>query len=386
MSHRIRRGLFPGGNQYSKRIQEFSGNLVAHWPLNELSGTVAYDKSIGQNNGTITTTTLGQKGIGDGLTSQYFDGTNDYIDISAIASNLISNGGFETAGGGGADVWGSWTETVSDGALANEAVTIHTGADAAKLTAGASVDTKFYQAASLVDGATYRLRFWARGDGTHEGRVTIYANDVGYIANLVATGVTAAAYSMVDMNFTVPAGSGTIAFHLYCPDTDTGVCYFDTVSVRRTDIPAFDPHEGSIVVWAKNPDWTRAANGYLFTISSDTQNRIRAWVASGGNTLTFAYEANDVAESHSKTSYSPAGFFPLGITWSLSGDEVFYYLDGDQIGTDTALGVFAGVSSIAFLGAETSVPNNPYKGNLAHGQFYNTPHSADVMAYLMRLP
>ena len=58
-----------------------------------------------------------------------------------VGGELLSNPGFETAGGGGADVWGSWTESAGDGALANEVAIVNSGSDAAKVTAGATTNT-----------------------------------------------------------------------------------------------------------------------------------------------------------------------------------------------------------------------------------------------------
>src|SRR3972149_3921648 len=86
--------------QHLKRIAP--ANLIAYWPLWEASGAVAADNAVNEH---------------------------------------LANGGFETAGAGGADVWGSWTETAGDGALANETTLVHGGADAAKSTAGATDHT-----------------------------------------------------------------------------------------------------------------------------------------------------------------------------------------------------------------------------------------------------
>src|SRR3990172_7900670 len=47
----------------------------------------------------------------------------------------ILNPGFEVAGAGGADIWANWVETAGDGALANETTEVHSGVDAAKMTA-----------------------------------------------------------------------------------------------------------------------------------------------------------------------------------------------------------------------------------------------------------
>src|SRR3990170_8781110 len=90
--------------QYFQHIQRLFGTaLIVPWPLWEASGSVAADQAVNEH---------------------------------------LANGGFETAGAGGADVWGSWTETAGDGALANETTLVHGGSDAAKITAGANAQTK----------------------------------------------------------------------------------------------------------------------------------------------------------------------------------------------------------------------------------------------------
>src|SRR4030065_403093 len=85
--------------QYFNRMRAL--NPIAYWPLWEASGSVAYDYAI--------------------------------VDIL--------NGGFETAGAGGADVWATWAETAGDGALANETTIVHGGREAGKDTAGAPAKT-----------------------------------------------------------------------------------------------------------------------------------------------------------------------------------------------------------------------------------------------------
>lgn len=387
----LKRTLLSPDDLYSKRIHEFSSNLVAHWPLDELSGTTAYDKT-GRNDGAITGTTLGQAGIGDGLTSQYFDGTNDYIDISAIASNLIANGGFETAGGGGADIWASWTESVTDGALANEGVVIHTGADACKITAGAGANTIISGQFATIPEATYRFRFWSQGDGTHDGRYSLYdVTNGGWIRTTIGTGVTGAAYAMVDYNFTAPAGCIAVQPYFWCPATDTAFCYFDTVSLRRTDVPTFDPHEGSMIVWAKVPigAWTDNTTQYLIGIGANAQNSLGMYVYSAGNRIDFFYEGNDTKVSYNLSPYSRIDWVPYGITWSLSGDLVTYYIDGSSVGTpDTGLGIITGnlASAGTLIGAASDTPTASFLGNLAHVILSNTAWDADTMKYLMSLP
>ena len=143
-------------------------------------------------------------------------------------SELLVNPGFETAGGGGADVWGTWVENASDGALANETTLFNLGVDAAKLTAGASVDTYIDQAATVTANTRYKLSFWTRGDGTYSGRVSVY--DVTGSVDIVAlksTGNASAIYVRKTLFFTTPAGCISVRIRFQCPDTNGGICYFD---------------------------------------------------------------------------------------------------------------------------------------------------------------
>jgi len=378
---------------YSKRIQEFSDNLVAHWPLDDRAGAVAIDRT-GRNNGDITGTTLGQSGIGDGLKSQYFDGTNDFIDISAIASNLILNGGFETVGGGGGDdVHANWTEHKSDGAIANETGTKHTGSDALKLTAGAGKDTYDDQNVTVVAGSTNKIRLWVYGDGSDEGQYNIYDNtNTADIVALTGIGETAAAWAMVDIPFDAPATCTSVRVRLQCPDASGGVVYFDTVSVRRTDIPTFDPHEGSLIVWAEiaSAVWTDSTERFIVYVSDPSaKERLMIYKTTVNGQVSYAYEGNDVIKAVAVASGSPLGWTAYGLTWSLSGDKFIAYYNGAQTGsTQTGLGTWNGILGTAstVIGAKFTTPADVAQGNLAHGQLYNTPHSVNVMAYLMRRP
>jgi hypothetical protein len=58
------------------------GSLQAYWPLSEGSGTTITDESGNGRNGTYNNGgLLGQPGIGDGRTSVWFDGSNDWGDV-----------------------------------------------------------------------------------------------------------------------------------------------------------------------------------------------------------------------------------------------------------------------------------------------------------------
>lgn len=86
---RVRRGIAqlssPGGIgrlSYSQRLKNlFGSSIVGYWRGNEEAGTVAVDYSGNGYNGVYTGVTLGQEGIGDGLTCPLYDGANDFTNI-----------------------------------------------------------------------------------------------------------------------------------------------------------------------------------------------------------------------------------------------------------------------------------------------------------------
>ncbi len=154
-----------------------------------------------------------------------------------VATNLemLSNPGFETAGGGGVDIWANWLEGAADGALANEVVIVHEGNDSAKITAGISANTYVRQNLATTPGTAYRVHFWTRGDGANAGRYYIYdVTNMEEIIPVTATGVTAAVWTSVVVNFTAPPGCVSIRLYFYAPPVNGGVAYFDACEVRGT--------------------------------------------------------------------------------------------------------------------------------------------------------
>jgi len=75
------------GTPYSDKVLGTeAANLLAYWRLQEASGTDADNyEGTAARDGTYTGVTLGQTGIGDGLTCPLFDGANDYVDIYSIS-------------------------------------------------------------------------------------------------------------------------------------------------------------------------------------------------------------------------------------------------------------------------------------------------------------
>lgn len=154
---------------------------------------------------------------------------------SSFGPELLTNGGFETAGGGGADVFANWAETVgTGGALADETTLVHAGGHAAKLTRGAaSYDTRLqYTLTGRTAGQRLMLEVWSRGDGSQAGAILLYDNNNGaVILNHTSTGVSGTDYKAAQWIFVVPVGCNTVLVRLECPAA-AGTAYFDDVSVR----------------------------------------------------------------------------------------------------------------------------------------------------------
>lgn len=169
----------------------------------------------------------------------FIDTAGDSFDenIWALLSDTtekLSNVEFETAGAGGADVFGTWVETAGDGTITNEGALVHGGTHACKLTAGATANTKVAQTISVKAGATYALSFWTRAVGVGAGRYGVY--DVTGAADIVAiasTTVPGTSYTVAGLMFTTPAGCNQIRLDLWCPTVNADIAYFDDISITQ---------------------------------------------------------------------------------------------------------------------------------------------------------
>ena len=156
-------------------------------------------------------------------------------DYTAAGDELLGNTGFEAAGAGDPDFFQYWTETAGDGAIADEGVVVNAGSHACKMTSGVTSNTCVAQLQGVATYGAYTLSFYARGDGTHAGRYSVYDSDnAAYIIAVTSTGVTAAAYNQVTATFTVPAGCDRVTVTLWCCASNGDNTYFDDVSLTLT--------------------------------------------------------------------------------------------------------------------------------------------------------
>lgn len=379
--------------QYIDRV--LATDPIAYWPLDERFGSVAYDlvsgRVTGAKYGAHVGVTLGERGIGDGGTAGLNDGINDYTNISspdlAGAEELV-NGGFETAGGGGADIWGTWVETAGDGALADEVVLVHGGAHAAKVTAGPTLNTKVAETIAVVPGLAKTLLIWTAGDGVHAGRYRVY--DVTHGADIVpvtSTGVVAAVYAQVPVTFSVPFGCTSIRLDLMCPATNGGIAYFDDISQKST--VRFNGAEGTLLIWAKVANagvWTDGLSRFVVRLAVDANNWIKLFKYTD-NFLYWQYKAAGTLKSVN-AALTPSAFFCMAMAWSKSGDALKAYYGGSQQGaTQVGLGTWAGAldATGATIGSSSLVPTDLWFGNIAMAALWSRALIPAQVAYVSKV-
>ena len=158
---------------------------------------------------------------------------------SGLSAERLSNVGFETAGAGGADVFGSWVEAAGDGAIADETTAMHGGAHAAKLTAGAtpaSTPSLYQEITPVVPGHGYNVSFWTKGDGSNAGRWGLWdATNEAWLTNYntISTGVTGDWYEK-EAQVWAPAGCLALRIYFFAPAVEGGIAYFDDVSIESS--------------------------------------------------------------------------------------------------------------------------------------------------------
>lgn len=159
----------------------------------------------------------------------------------SYAPNLLYNPSFDRLGAGDPDFFEDWTEGVGDGAIdrtvaGGEFRAGTSGVAAAKLTSGLTSNTAVLQSLSfalgwLDVGARYVFGGWARGDGTHGGRVRSFNTTYG---DMIAFPTVESGTSFVEFSYTFTApDAGNTDFRCYCPATNGGIAYFDDLYLRK---------------------------------------------------------------------------------------------------------------------------------------------------------
>ena len=160
-------------------------------------------------------------------------------------ANLILNPGFETAGGGGQDIWANWTENHADGIIADEGTIVHGGSHSCKMIYTGTGFDYVEQSVACSEGASYNLSIWVRG------KYFVYLFSGG--AQDYDTGDVGSTWT--EVNLSVVTDDTTITVRVYTTFTGGHTAYFDDVTLEMS------PSEGTL---AETLDaFTLSATGFI---------------------------------------------------------------------------------------------------------------------------
>lgn len=250
----------------SLQLTAYKASLTSWWDLNEEEG-IRYDAHS---------------------TNHLNPAAAQLIAPPTYGSELVQNGGFETAG---SPNWANWLQDIpAVSAVSNETVSIHSGSNAAKLTR-TTATSDIHQSLNVTSGANYYLSYWVKGDGANQARHKVY--DITNSADIVAVGfngVSAATYTLVSVPFTTPAGCNSVRIILYGAIVNDSYVYYDDVSVKQITNPGalnggFENLDG-----ANNfSNWAEAVSGSS-TVNDETDP---ANVYSGSHALRLDIDASN---------------------------------------------------------------------------------------------
>lgn len=158
----------------------------------------------------------------------------------------LSNGGFETAGAGGADVFANWEEYTTTGASVNDEINnVWVGYHACRLQCPDANPgwARVRQTIAVTPATEYTLSFYTHGDGTKSGYYEVLSSDGTYLIAKTNTGVTGTTYTLVSETFLVPDHITSVTIGLYSPPATSPpgpyCAYFDAVSVLPVEYDLF---------------------------------------------------------------------------------------------------------------------------------------------------
>lgn len=155
--------------------------------------------------------------------------------VYATYRYLQFNGGFETVGSGG-NAFDSWTDTIGGSdtiAMETDGTLVAGGTASARLINAGNGQTFTQQAVTVKANAQYRVSFYARGDGTNEGRYRIRDNSGDFdIVGLSDTGNSGTAFRRIVEDVTTPNGCTSLLVRFRVPSA-AGTAWFDDCTIQR---------------------------------------------------------------------------------------------------------------------------------------------------------
>ena len=242
--------------------------------------------------------------------------TSNYASSPTVpATNLVLNPGFETAGGGGADIWANWTETAGSGTLANNTTGAHNGNDCASMTTVSGNYAKVEQNITVTEETTYLLSYWSKntaastaGDIRHQV-IDLTADPDADIIAITKTGNETSSWKQNVIQFTTPTNCVLVKIVFYSPsgNHEAFIDDFMLTAFVEKEIEFVATHATDNTFNHFNCEYS--ATNEMIQIVSDANN---STFASGiGNWLVTDASGGDAAVTHSS---SDGGFITINDT------------------------------------------------------------------------
>lgn len=136
-----------------------SGTTFTGWTNTAGSGSIAQETTVANvARGARAVKLTGNAMVSQSATVRPLRAYRLSVQTRGETFNDVANGGFETAGGGGADVFSGWSEAAGGGAITDEGTQVAKGSHAAKLTNSAII----YQSVTVRPKYEYKFSVYTR--------------------------------------------------------------------------------------------------------------------------------------------------------------------------------------------------------------------------------
>ncbi len=212
-----------------------------------------------------------------------------------LQDNFVLNPGFETAGGGGADVFASWTEDTNSGSatITQDTSKARSGTNSCKIfsdTGGEITGGFVSQDFTVEESTVYHLSFWTQTNtetASERGRYSIrdVTNAQPIVPRMDTWAFSPTTWEEVTDTFTTPPGCVTVRVYLYQNFDALSAVWYDDVSVIKK-VPI---ETAPIQAWAElhtmdSYTHTISANGgydKMTVVTAGSENLITDWMESG---------------------------------------------------------------------------------------------------------
>lgn len=172
--------------------------------------------------------------------------------------------------------------------------------------------------------------------------------------------------------------AGTLVNGPVWTSTEVGPTLYFPGANEYVDVDVVQSHinvgEGTLCIFCRRNFADDTKTAYLYESRADAQNRVRIYYSTAGaGILVFSYEANNIEETIAATNaQAPRDVFLHCVgTWSASRDLTVFYINGVQIGTSAALGVWAGAIGNSAIGSSHDGGATWWEGDIALVRLYN---------------